>query len=212
MRNEQLEKSASQLYSPEYPYHNFEHIRYVLAAGDRIMKRCREEDIEIEESVVYYALLYHDAGYHEDHRALGYDSKEAYSADIAERELKENGQEEEKIKDVKNAILCTHVDAKCLTTEDKAVRAADLSGLAADYKVFKRNTLDLKAELEMMTKAPISWEDWKKAAAERVEQFLRESIHITSDYYDDQGNSVFHTQTRENIKILLADESDQIEA
>ena len=53
----------------------------------------------------------------------------------------------------------------------------------------------------------VAWEDWKLGVKETLELFLREELGLTSDYYDKNGNSVFHTQTAENIKMFLADNS-----
>lgn len=211
MRDEKLEKIAAQLYDPKLQYHNFDHIRYVLAYGDKLLARCRDEGVEISEEAVYYAILFHDAGFIEDHTALGFDSKEAYSAYIAERELQGNGIDSNTIGLVKSAIMATHVDAVCRTNEDRAVRAADLSGLADDYKVFKKNTIDLKNEAQMMSGREITWDQWKSMAAERIEMFLQEELYLTSDYYNDQGNSKFHVNARKNIAKMLQDESELLD-
>lgn len=210
MRDEKLEKIAARLYDAKLKYHNFDHIRYVMEEGNKILKRCQAEGVEIDEAVVYYAILFHDAGFIENHMSKGFDSKEAYSADLAAKNLQGNGIDTETIQKVKQAIMATHVDSLCLTNEDKAVRAADLAGLAVDYAVFKKNTLDLKDELEMMSGKKVTWKQWKTMAAERVEQFLREELYLTSDYYNNQGESKFHLNTRNNIKKLLQDDSEQV--
>ena len=152
-------------------------------------------------------LHFHDAGYHEDHLAKGFETKESYSADLSEYALREYGVDEETIKKVKAAIMSTHMDAKCYSNEDKVVRASDLSGLAAEYSVFKLNAIRLMEEHELMHGESVVWEDWKLSVKETLELFLREELELTSDYYDENGNSIFHTQTMENIKILLEDNS-----
>lgn len=208
MLDEKLEKIAAELYDPRLHYHNFGHIRYVLDAGNKILNSCRREGVEIDETVVYYAILFHDAGFMEDHTAIGYDSKEAYSADIAVNKLEEYGVDGNIVHKVKQAIMATHVDARCTCPEDVAVRAADLSGLADSYEVFKENTIDLKKEYEMMSGTKLTWDEWKTMAAERIEQFLREELKLTSDYFNEDGESVFHVNTRENIKKLMEDKSE----
>lgn len=210
MRDEKLENIAARLYDPKLNYHNFDHIRYVMDEGNKILARCNNEGVEIDEAVVYYAILFHDAGFIEDHVSKGFDSKEAYSADLAVKNLQGNGIDNDTVQKVKQAIMATHVDALCLTNEDKAVRAADLAGLAADYELFKRNTIDLKNELEMMSGKEVTWEQWKALAAERIEMFLREELYLTSDYYNEEGESKFHLNTRNNINKLLQDNSEQI--
>ena len=209
MRDQILEKIASRLYEPKLPYHNFGHVVTVLKESERIIAKCKEEGIEIDEAVVYYALLFHDAGYHKDHAALGYESKEAYSAALADQELKGNGIDQENNEKIISAILATHVDAQCQSNEDKIVRAADLSELAADYATFKKNTLNLKEELSVMTNKTISWEEWKGMAVARVELFLREDMDVTSDYFDSDGESTFRKNAKANLDALLADDSEE---
>ena len=210
MRDEKLEKIAARLYDPKLQYHNFDHIRFVLGEGEKIVAKCKKEGVPVNEAVIYYAILFHDAGFLDNHVAKGFDSKEAYSADLAVKALQGNGIDNEMVRKVRAAILATHVDAVCKSNEDKAVRAADLAGLAADYDFFKRNTIDLKNEYEMMSGKKITWGEWKTMASERVELFLREELKLTSDYFNEQGESRFHVNTRANIKKLLGDNSERL--
>jgi hypothetical protein len=49
------------------PYHSIKHVQGTLAAGALLVERCLKRGIPIDGEVVYYALLFHDAGYHEKH-------------------------------------------------------------------------------------------------------------------------------------------------
>ena len=211
MRDEKLEQQAAQLYDPKLQYHNFDHIRFVLEEGEKIIAKCKKEGMVVNETVVYYAILFHDAGFFENHIAKGFDSKEAYSADLAAKALQGIGMDTEMVRKVEQAIMATHVDAICKANEDKAVRAADLAGLAADYLFFKKNTIDLKNEFEMMSGKKITWAEWKTMASERVELFLREELYLTTDYYNERRESRFHVNTRANIKKLLQDRSERLD-
>jgi CRISPR/Cas system-associated endonuclease Cas3-HD len=207
MHDKVIEKTAAAMYEPSMPYHNFGHAITVTRYSEVIVDKCKREGVPLDEKVVYYALIFHDAGYHEDHIAKGFETKEAYSAELAEHALRDYGLDEETIKKVKAAIISTFVDAHCYSNEDKAVRAADLSGLTAEYEVFKLNAVRLMDEHELLHGEKMSWEDWKLGVKENLELFLREELKLTSDYYDEDGNSVFHVQTRENLETLLADNS-----
>ena len=79
-RNPDLEKRVADLYDDRLHYHNFGHVLRVIDAGARMLEQCREEGVTVDEEAVYYAILLHDAGFHEDHEARGFPSKEAYSA------------------------------------------------------------------------------------------------------------------------------------
>ena len=210
MHDKQLEKIASAMYEPKMPYHNFGHAITVTRFSEGIIEKCRGEGIPIDESVVYYALLFHDAGYHEDHLALGFETKEAYSADLSEKALRDHGVDDETIEKVKAAILSTHIDAKCFSNEDKVVRMSDISNLGSDYKEFKLNTVRLMEEHQLMKNVTVEWEAWKNSAKKTLELVLRESMDVTSDYYDEDGNSVFHATAMENLAKLLDDDSPTI--
>ena len=111
MHDKVIEQRASAMYRSKLPYHNFGHAITVTRYAERIVEKCKREGVPLDEKVVYYALIFHDAGYHEDHLALGFETKEAYSAHLSEHALRDYGVDEETINKVKIAILATHVDA-----------------------------------------------------------------------------------------------------
>ena len=72
IRNAHLEQVAAELYSDQMPYHNFNHVLGTVAAGAVLVERCLKEGVPINGVIVYYALLFHDAGYHESHISKGF--------------------------------------------------------------------------------------------------------------------------------------------
>ncbi len=203
MRDEKLEKIVTELYDSELPYHNFDHIRRVTKVGQEIVDRCVEEDIPIDETVVYYALLFHDAGYRDDHTSKGFDSKEAYSASLAEEYLKEYGVGGSTIEAVKQAILCTIRDATFDTNEQKAVRAADLFDMGADYETFKANSDKLYDEQELLYGRGLTRQQWLDETEKVIGYYLKQEIRLTSYFYDELGRSIFHTHVRANLDRYL---------
>ncbi len=201
MRDPPLEAEAAALYS-DLPYHNFAHVEATLAAADVIIGHCREEGIRVEPQVVYYALLFHDAGYQHDHRKRGFESKEAYSAALATQCLSARGIPPRTVRKVADAILSTQRDAPFLTAEQKAVRAADLSGLAADYPVFLENTRRLHREHEMLHGQPMEWREWVRRATELIGFYQAQQIRLTSYFCDTGGESRFHRAVKENLARL----------
>jgi len=207
VRDEALEARAAQLYDDTLPYHNFGHALETVSSGAEIVSRCREEGVPIDEQVVYYALLFHDAGYRDDYRQRGYSSKEDYAAALAAESLREHGVQQAVIGEVVDAIRATHRDAVFVTTEQKAVRAADLAGLAADYESFRSSSAKLKSEWELLNKRPITWGEWIDITTEVISFFLTQDIHLTRHYYDAFGDSVFHKRTRANLERLRRETS-----
>jgi len=205
-RDPDLEKQVAGLYDQHLPYHNFGHVLRVMNAGEKILAQCRSEGVVVDEDVVYYAILLHDAGFQEDHDALGFASKEAYSAHLAGELLRKRHVGKDVVARVQDAILCTHVDARCTSNEDKLVRLADLSGMAADYPRFKADTLALKRESEMLNGDSIDWAQWKAQAGTRINDYLQQDLDLVSDYYDVDGNSVFRSKVQDNLESLMVDE------
>ncbi len=200
-----VEARARALYREDLPYHNFGHAEETVASGRHIVERCREEGIRIDPMVVYYALLFHDAGYAEDHIALGFPSKEAYSARLATDILSEHGVQGRIIDKVTRAILSTHRNAQFLSAEDKAVRAADLAGLAADWDVFRGNTVHLWEEHRLLQLQDITWRAWLPQAIEVIAFYLAQEIRLTSYFSAPNGVSVFHSRAGTNLERLRAE-------
>jgi len=146
-------------------------------------------------------LLFHDAGYHEDHTALEFDSKEAYSASLAEQYLLEVGLDEDTIEKVKETIMGTKPDAPFTTNEQKVARAADLTGFMADYDTFLLNAVRIKLEYEYLHDTEVPWDIYQHEQVRIItEHYLEQDIHLTSAYEDDSGNSVWHTKTKTNLR------------
>jgi predicted metal-dependent HD superfamily phosphohydrolase len=206
IRNAHLEKVAAELYSDEMPYHNFVHILGTLAAGEKLVDRCLAEGVSINAEVVYYALLFHDAGYHENHINKGFTTKEEYSAHLADQCLRAEAIPEDTIERIAAAILSTQRDAKFTSNEEKAVRAADLAGLAGDYKTFRSNAEKLRQEEETLTGRKVAWDEWKIAVKETVSFYLSQEIRFTQSDTCANHAARFYTRAKQNLSRLLGEE------
>ncbi|MCB1746218.1 MAG: hypothetical protein H6977_12170 [Gammaproteobacteria bacterium] len=204
-RDPALEARARALYDERLPYHNFDHILDTLASAEVILERCAAEHIRIDATVVYYALLFHDAGYQEDHLALGHASKEAYSAALAADVLEEFGVASNQVRKTVAAILATERDGSFVSAEQKAVRAADLSGMAAEWPVFLRHSLNLKREYELLHDCELSWAAWQQNSEQVLSFYLTQEIRLTSYFHNERRESAFHTAVRDNLRRLLAE-------
>lgn len=201
----QIVAAAEELYDRRLPYHNFEHALTVQRQAEEIIRHCREEKVLIDADVIRYAALFHDAGYSDDHRALGFDSKEAYAAALASQTLQQFGVADDIISRVQETIMATHRDAAFTTNEQKAVRAADLANMAGPYEEFVEANRRLKAEAELLTGNTISWVEWKAGTEKTVAWYLGQDIRLTSHHDDEHGHSAFHRRVQENLQRFLAD-------
>lgn len=206
MHDKTLEKLAASLYSSRLPYHNFQHIRDVLIAGDVILLECKKNGIDFNESVIYHAILFHDAGYHEDHETNGYDSKESYSASLAENILNDEDYSEMHILQVKQAIMSTHMHGHCKSTEDQVVRAADLYGLMAAYADFREKSVALYHEGQMLRGENIGWDEYKKETCSIVNSFLKHKIKLNIGLYQGEPDK-FQQAAHKNLELLMEEQA-----
>jgi predicted metal-dependent HD superfamily phosphohydrolase len=202
LRDPALEAEVMALYGPSLPYHNFSHALDTIQAAEKILQHCREESVPVDEQIVYLALLFHDAGYHEDPTVHGCATKEEYSSRLASVTLLRRNMDGSLVERVVEAILATHRDALFRTNEQKVVRAADLAGLAADYPVFRLNSENLKAEWEMLRGRPIGWRDWISDTQQVIRFFLSQDIRLTRHYLNEAGLSDFHHRAEDNVRRL----------
>jgi hypothetical protein len=206
IRNAHLEQAAAELYSDQMPYHSFNHVLGTLAAGAVLVERCLKEGVPINREVVYYALLFHDAGYHENHLSMGFTSKEEYSAHLAVQCLRAEAIPEDTIRRVVAAILSTQRDAQFTTNEEKAVRAADLAGLASDYETFRSNVEKLHQECEMLTGRRVAWDEWKTSVKETIRFYLSQEIRLTQSDASVDSAAIFHAKANQNLSRLLSED------
>jgi predicted metal-dependent HD superfamily phosphohydrolase len=198
---------AEKLYG-DLPYHNFKHAGEAIESGYEIVAKCQSSGIDVDGDVVRFALLFHDAGYHKDHKKEGFSSKEEYSAHLAEEALESLGVLTETIERIKGCIISTHKDKEFNGVEEKIVRAADLAGLACEYDRFKENAMKLKEESEIISGNNISLDDWRKGVEDVIGFYLKQDIKLTECYIDEDGGSVFHNKTKENLEKFMKEKID----
>jgi predicted metal-dependent HD superfamily phosphohydrolase len=203
-RNPALEKTAAGLYEAALPYHNFNHVQDTLAAGEEILSQCAAEGRNVDAQVVYYALLFHDAGYQYDHEASGFASKEALAADWASRTLRDwDDVSAETVDAVVSAINATQRDIQPSNDEQQVVRAADLMGMAADYPSFRAHTEELRQEHIILTGEEYGWDAWTRRASGVIEGYLSQHLDVTDFFRPDaSGESKFQRRIRDNLRRL----------
>jgi hypothetical protein len=110
------------------------------------------------------------------------------------------------IKRVVAAILSTQRDAQFTSNEEKAVRAADLAGLASDYKTFRSNVEKLHQECELLTGRKVAWDEWKTSFKETISFYLSQEIRLTPPDACVDNVALFYAQAKENLSRLLSED------
>ncbi len=190
-------------YYRNLPYHNFSHALKVINNSKKFISLLEKNKKKIDKEALYHAILFHDAAYYEFHKKKGFRDKESLSASIARKELKKLGYPREHIKKVVKIILTTKVNAKLKTLEEKIIRASDLRGLQGSYKKFKRTSLDLKAEFELLNNKKISKGLWQEMSKIHLKKYLKEKIILSKKFYDKKGKSRFHSKAERNLNKFI---------
>ena len=170
----QISGMARLHYRPDnpLPYHNYDD--HVVRAKGYFMEIVTGlspvADVDVLSGIV--ALDYHDAGFYVPVSEHGFPTKEAYSADIAAKDLESLRVDKDEIEVVYNAILATHLSAAPKTNTEKAVRLADVGNVFADEEEFIRNFVLLLREAAVLGQ-PIS---------ETVEDHCRRTVGFLETY------------------------------
>lgn len=197
---------ARDYYDDALPYHNWAHVQDVMDAAEELLARCWTHNVAVDDDVVRYAVLFHDANYRHgftQHEAMGYDSMEAYSAALAADELSALNVSKDTADQVYETILATRRDAELEESDPsewKVMRAADLRGLMRDYDTFKENSLKLREEHELLTGETLTAQEWADSAETVLLHYLDQDIRITPEHDTGDGVSEFHVNARQNLE------------
>ncbi|MCB0354797.1 MAG: hypothetical protein KDD64_14780, partial [Bdellovibrionales bacterium] len=203
----ELEIRVRALYADKsvLPQHNFEHVLQVREAVKPLIERCEKAGIPIDRVALDHAILLHDLLYAVDHQKLGFESKEALSADYAEKLLLELGAPLEHARKVKEIILATHHQKEPQTPEEILIRAADLSNLAGDYKSFRATTHRLHEESRINGNAGISFQEFVVRSYRFLSFFTASQLELTDGARTSDGKSEWHENVFSNLQRLHAE-------
>jgi len=202
IRDNEVERAARSLYSEKLAFHNFTHVIHTLKFAGEIVRSLTTQLSSINLKTIYYALLFHDAGYIEDENSTGFAQKEYYAASLAEKHLTKRGLAPDEIVKITQAIKATHPDAECANLEEEIVRGADISGMAAPYEDFLNMSKAIKAEQEYFIGVKISWYDWVQGTDAHLSTYLNEKISCGELFADTSTPSLFARRLAANISRL----------
>ena len=164
-------------------YHNWGHVESMLGYVDRRIPVLRSMGVEIDETEVKEAIVWHDADYKTDSIALGYSSKELYSAYLAEQHEKQLGYEDDFIEKVKVDIAATQLGNPRPTNEANLVVEADMHNVAGNRNTFLLTGLKLAREnLQLGKVLPTDVATYMSNSAKFLMQYFTEPfVYTTQD-------------------------------
>src|SRR5690606_27308329 len=103
---------VAELESPELPYHNFRHEVETAWEAMKLVRFCDAHGVRLNANDLFYAALFHDARFDEDHHAAGFPTKELYSQHVLDEQHKNLHLSEARLKRVGNLIVATTLGEK----------------------------------------------------------------------------------------------------
>jgi len=201
---------AQKQYRPDFDYHNWDHALAVTYGTEVIATKLEARGLVIAKGALAVAAAWHDAGYHEDHLAKGFKTKELYSAALLDDFLEDKpvGELEKAI--MRSAIIATwagHTDLR--TPYELILHRSDIANIGGPTDEFIENSLKLRKETELITGKPLNWQKYVDGAAgfitATVNEHHHESIKHLIDIKDttiDVHDTPFGEQALKNLKAL----------
>jgi hypothetical protein len=180
---EEYSAAARVHYRADYPYHNWNHALVVASGTEIIARKLERKGQTIATGALAVAAAWHDAGYHENHLAKGFTTKEEYSAALLDEFL-----EHKHVSDWERSMMSKVIIATWSqydgprTPYELILHRSDVANIGGPRDEFIQNSLLLREEsLHIVGKIAL-WDDYVKGAGVFIE--------FTADEHDDE--SLFH--------------------
>jgi hypothetical protein len=166
-----------------YPYHNFYgHVTQTFRDFTHIYHWLEDKGITLNYDLGIIALAYHDANFHLNEKAAGFETKEAYSAHIAGVDLQQFGANRYEVRTVKSAIIATTASESPKTNLEKAVRLADVGNVSGDPTTFLHNTYLLITEsIKRGLSLPETFEVFRENSQGFLNMYYKNPIEFTQN-------------------------------
>lgn len=191
---------AEQCYSDELPYHNWSHALHVAKQAVAMAADCQAHGVEVSATDMAIAAAWHDAGYQDDHRAAGCQTKEQFSALLAGAFLTAQHVDDSRITEIKQAIIGTTHGVYRRGWNMLFLHRADISGIGAPYEVFVRNSNKLWREEQILRDNPV-FTNWQTTVARFIGEMIDESEpELRSLRVDEADIKTYLRNAQENIR------------
>lgn len=134
-------------YTDAYRYHNWSHAVSVMEGVDTIADKLEAQGIKIARNTLRIAAAWHDAGYHRNHAALDFSTKEEYSAALLGDYLQDKPVTNLQRNLMQTAIIATwHHHAELRTPPQIILHRADIANIGGPTDAFIENNILLLQE------------------------------------------------------------------
>ncbi|MAT53818.1 MAG: hypothetical protein CMN32_05010 [Saprospirales bacterium] len=169
--------------SADHKYHDLAHTLAVRESVLQLAEAYRLSDEEKE--LLELAALFHDTGF-----TARYDEHEEKSKEIAEKYLRSQGVDEEKINQIKQLIEVTKVTVEPNTLLEKLIKDADFNNLSGDY----------------LAKSDALRHEWKVFCGKEMDEsaWVENNLNFWKNhkFYTGEGQAKYGEEKRKTLKKL----------
>lgn len=201
---------AKKFYTPDYEYHNFDiHAQEVIDGVKTITSKLGRQGIVTPTNALIVAAAWHDAGYHEDHKALGFETKEAYSAYLLDQFLKEEQVSEYERLVMLSAINATTHNYQGRSAYDLILHRADTANIGGPAEKFIEKNILIFKELQH-THGPTPWDTHVRQSHGFIQSLVAEHGRESTDHAVEPSDTTidvhdtpFALAALSNLRVLI---------
>lgn len=209
-------QAAQQYYRPDYLYHNWNHALAVASGTEIIADKLEARGLTIAKRAIAVASAWHDAGYHENHIAKGFETKELYSAALLDEYLRDKPVGEFEKSLMRQAIIATYSGHSELRTPYELIlHRADIANIGGPLDEFVDSNVKLWREHQVTTGDSIDWDEHVKNSAKFIEFTAEEHDHESIKHLIDPEDTTldvndlpFRTTALRNLEYIQEHESN----
>lgn len=172
---ETYSRAAQAHYSDTLAYHNWTHAEAVMRDVDILVERAATRGIVLARSALQVAAAWHDAGFHEDHKAKGFVTKEHYSAHLLETYITDKPVDYATRMLMSEAILGTIHGFERESLDALALHRADVANIGGEYEAFFNISVALWRENTHLTGIQTSWEEFVQNSESYIRMIANEA-------------------------------------
>lgn len=205
-QSQEFIQAAEPHYTYDLAYHNWDHAQAVMRDVSDLIDRAGRRGIVLSKQALIVAAAWHDAGFHEDHIALGFPTKEHYSAFLLDEYLKDKDVSDQEKQFMRDAILGTIHNSPRETLDTLALHRADVANIGGEYNGFLVINKAIWKENQYLRGETIPFHEHAQSTRAFVRSIIDEAIRELPRLGEPiQQLGSFDVRAEENSLLLLAE-------
>lgn len=204
---------AQAFYSDIMEHHNWQHGLATAQESVALAGLWSPPGSDGQLEIAAVAGAWHDAGYHEDHRALGFATKEEYSDRLATEFLTAQGAPQALIDGVSEAIVATTHGVPRTSPLEATVHMADVVNIGRDYGTFLRVSARMFAEAQVFSGNTTDYHKWHAGTLQVLKEIIDEApADMLNGLLPDDHIAAYLREARRNVRRFATATQAELEA